>query len=111
MEGEQPIKIAVTGAAGQIGTFLCHFISQGRMFGPNKMIHLHLIELPHAMKVLDGLVMELIDGAYDLVSEISTFDNANNGFKDIDVAILVGSRPRGPGMQRAELIECNAKIF
>jgi len=81
------------------------------MFGPNKLVHLHLIELPVAEKVLNGLVMELMDGAYELVSEISTFTNVQDGFKDIDAAILVGSRPRGPGMERSELLSLNGKIF
>jgi len=81
------------------------------MFGPNKLVHLHLIELPVAEKVLNGLVMELMDGAYELVSEISTFTNVQDGFKDIDAAILVGSRPRGPGMERSELLSLNGRIF
>ena len=81
------------------------------MFGPNRAVHLMLIELPMAEKVLNGHVMELMDGAYENVSEISTFTNVQDGFKDIDAAILVGSRPRGPGMERSELIACNGKIF
>jgi malate/lactate dehydrogenase len=81
------------------------------MFGPNKLVHLVLIELPFAEKAMNGLVMELMDGSYDLVSEISTFTNVQDGFKDIDAAILVGSRPRGPGMERSELLALNGAIF
>ena len=106
-----PIKVAVTGPAGAIGSFLCNFIAQGRMFGPYQKVILHLIELPAAEKVLKGLVMELNDGAYPLVHSIVPTTDALVGFKDVDVAVLVGARPRGPGMERGDLLAANAKIF
>lgn len=106
-----PIRVAVTGAAGQIGTFLCHFIAQGRMFGPYQKVILNLVELPQAEAALKGLVMELSDCAYTCVSGYVSCLDAMSGFKDIDVAILVGARPRGPGMERADLLQANAKIF
>jgi len=107
----EPIRVAVTGAAGAIGSFLVNFIAQGRMFGPYQKVILQLIELPAAEKVLNGLVMELNDGAYNLVHKIIATTDAMVGFKDADVAVLVGARPRGPGMERADLLSANAKIF
>ena len=109
---EQPaVRVAVTGAAGQIGSFLCNFIAQGRMFGPYQKVILQLIELPAAEKVLKGLVMELKDGAYTCVADIIPTTDPMVGFKDADVAVLVGARPRGPGMERSDLLQANAKIF
>jgi len=81
------------------------------MFGPDKPVHLVLIELPAVEKAMQGLVMELMDGSYDLCAEISTFTNVQDGFKDIDAAVLVGSKPRGPGMIRSDLIGLNGEIF
>ena len=101
------IRVAVTGAAGLIGSYLCPMIAQGRMFGPNQKVILHLIELPFAQKALDGLVMELNDGAYDLLEDILPTTDVVVGFKDIDVALLVGARPRGPGMERSDLLLAN----
>ena len=106
-----PIRVAVTGAAGQIGTFLCHFIAQGRMFGPYQKVILQLLELPAAEGPLKGLVMELNDGAYRCVDQILPSTDPMIAFKDADVALLVGARPRGPGMERADLLQANAKIF
>jgi len=108
---QTPIRVAVTGPAGAIGSFLCNFIAQGRMFGPYQKVILQLVELPAAEKLLKGLVMELNDGAYPLVHEIIPCTDAMAGFKDIDVAVLVGARPRGPGMERGDLLTANAKIF
>ena len=108
---KEPIRVAISGAAGQIGTFLCHFIAQGRMFGPYQKVILHLIELPFAEKYLNGLIMELNDSAYkNLAGIVGTMEDAV-GFKDVDVALLVGAKPRGPGMERKDLLEANAKIF
>jgi len=107
----EPIRVAVTGAAGQIGSFLCHFIAQGRMFGPYQKVILHLVELPQAEGPLKGLEMELSDGAYRNVHSIVAATDPSVGFKGIDAAILVGARPRGPGMERADLLQANAKIF
>ena len=81
------------------------------MFGPDQKVILQLIELPVAEKVLQGHVMELNDGAYTLVDEIIPTTDAEVGFKDADVALLVGARPRGPGMERADLLQANAQIF
>ena len=106
-----PVRVAVTGAAGQIGAFLCNFISQGRMFGPYQKVILQLLELPAAEKVLQGLVMELKDGAYSCIEDIIPTTDPLVAFKDADVAVLVGARPRGPGMERADLLQANAKIF
>lgn len=106
-----PIRVAVTGAAGQIGAFLCNFIAQGRMFGPYQKVILQLLELPQAEKVLQGLVMELNDGAYTCVHSIIPSTDPLVAFKDADVIVMVGARPRGPGMERADLLQANAKIF
>lgn len=81
------------------------------MFGPYQKVILHLVELPFAEKMLQGLVMELQDSAYRCVAGIVPSLDVNEGFKDIDVAILVGAKPRGPGMERKDLLEQNAKIF
>jgi malate dehydrogenase len=81
------------------------------MFGPYQKVILQLIELPMAEKILQGLVMELNDGAYKCVHQIIATTDPEVGFKDADVAVLVGARPRGPGMERADLLEANAKIF
>ena len=107
------IRVAVTGAAGLIGSYLCPMIAQGRMFGPAQRVILHLIELPFAQKALDGLVMELQDGAYELLEDIVavTTDDMEKGFTDVDVACLVGAIPRGPGMGRADLLIKNKQIF
>ena len=108
---QPPVRVAVTGAAGQIGAFVCNFISQGRMFGPYQKVILQLLELPMAEKVLQGLVMELKDGAYSNIADIIPTTDPLVAFKDADVAVLVGARPRGPGMERADLLTANAKIF
>lgn len=111
---EQPaVRVAVTGAAGLIGSYLCPMIAQGRMFGPSQRVILHLIELPFAQKALDGLVMELQDGAFELLEEIVpvTTDNLEAGFKDVDVVCMVGAIPRGPGMERSDLLLKNKQIF
>ena len=81
------------------------------MFGPCRNIILQLIELPQAEKVLEGLVMEIKDGAYTCVEDIIATTDPMIGFKDCDVAVLVGARPRGPGMERSDLLQANAKIF
>lgn len=81
------------------------------MFGPYQKVILQLIELPQAEKVLKGLVMELKDGAYTCVADIIPTVDPLVGFKDADVAVLVGARPRGPGMERSDLLQANAKIF
>jgi malate dehydrogenase len=106
-----PIRVAVTGAAGQIGFFLCFMIAQGRMFGPYQKVILQLVELPQAEAVLKGLAMELRDGAFPLVHDIELHTSPETGFKDSDAVVLVGARPRGPGMERKDLLAANAAIF
>ena len=105
------IRIAVTGAAGQIGYSLLPRIAAGEMFGSDAKVTLQLLEIPPAMGTLEGVVMELDDCAFDLVREIHTTDNPNKAFEDVDFALLVGSKPRGPGMERKDLLEANAAIF
>ena len=105
------MRVTITGAAGQIGSFLCHFIAQGRMFGPDQKVILQLLELPFAEKMLKGLELELQDGAYSLVQEVITTFDLEEGFKDTDFAILVGAKPRSKGMERSDLLVQNASIF
>ncbi len=106
-----PVRVAVTGAAGQIGSVLCFMIAQGRMFGPYQKVILQLLELPSAEGPLQGLVLELKDGAFPLVAGIVATTKVEEAFNQIDVAVLVGAKPRGPGMERKDLLNENAKIF
>lgn len=108
---KQPVKIAISGAAGQIGYALLFRIAAGDMLGPNQPVILHLLEITPALGALNGVVMELNDCAFPLLQEIVATDDANVAFKDIDYALLVGSRPRGPGMERKDLLEANGAIF
>ncbi|MGA7277200.1 MAG: malate dehydrogenase, partial [Desulfocapsaceae bacterium] len=106
-----PIRVAVTGAAGQIAYSLIFRIAHGDMLGPDQPVILQLLEIPPAMDALNGVVMELNDCAFPMVVDIITTDDPNVAFKDIEYGFLVGARPRGPGMERADLLEANAKIF
>ena len=108
---KKPARVAVTGAAGQISYSLLFRIASGQMLGPDQPVILQLLEIPPAMGTLEGVVMELDDCAFDLVREIHTTDNPNKAFEDVDFALLVGSKPRGPGMERKDLLEANAAIF
>lgn len=108
---KKAVRVAVTGAAGQISYSIIFRIASGDMLGPDQPIILQLLEIPPIMKALEGVVMELKDGAFPLVAGISASDDVNAVFKDTDYAILIGSRPRGPGMERADLLEGNATIF
>ena len=108
---KSPVRIVVTGAAGQIGYSLIFRIAAGDMLGPNQPVILHLLEITPALKNLQGVVMELNDCAFPLVAGIVATDDANVAFKDADYALLVGARPRGPGMERKDLLEANAAIF
>jgi malate dehydrogenase len=105
-----PIKVAVTGAAGQIGYALLFRVASGQMFGPDQPLILHLIEIPDALGALDGVVMELHDCAFPLLESVPTAD-LNEGFRDINWALLVGSVPRKAGMERKDLLGINGKIF
>ena len=107
----KPIRIAVTGAAGQISYSLLFKIASGQMLGPDQPVILQLLEIPPAMKALGGVVMELDDCAFPLLHGIVATDNPDVAFAGVEFALLVGSRPRGPGMERKELLEANAQIF
>src|SRR5256714_7177230 len=106
-----PIKVAVTGAAGQIGYALLFRIASGQMFGPDQPVRLHLIEIPAILGALDGVVMELDDCAFLLLESVTPTADLNEGFRDINWALLVGSVPRKAGMERKELLGVNGKIF
>jgi len=108
---KEPVRVAVTGAAGQISYSLLFRIAAGQMLGTDQPIILQLLEIPPAMGALGGVVMELDDCAFPLVQGIVATDNPDIAFKDADYALLVGSRPRGPGMERKDLLEANAAIF
>jgi malate dehydrogenase len=106
-----PIKVAVTGAAGQIGYALLFRIGSGQMFGPDQPLILHLIEIPAALGALEGVVMELHDCAFPLLESVVPTADLNEGFRDINWALLVGSIPRKAGMERKDLLGINGKIF
>ena len=106
-----PIKVAVTGAAGQIGYALLFRIASGQMFGPDQPLRLHLIEIPAILGALDGVVMELDDCAFPLLESVVPTADLNEGLRDINWALLVGSIPRKAGMERKELLGVNGKIF
>jgi malate dehydrogenase len=108
-----PVRVAVTGAAGQIGYSLLFRIASGQMLGADQPVYLQLLEIPDekAQKSLKGVMMELDDCAFPLLAGISAFSDPMAAFKDTDVALLVGARPRGPGMERKDLLAANAQIF
>ena len=106
-----PKRIAITGAAGQIGYQLCFRIASGDLLGPNQPVILQLLEIPPALDMLKGVVMELEDAAFPLLHGVVATTDVEEGFKDADYAILVGAKPRGPGMERADLLSENGKIF
>ena len=108
---KQPVRIAVTGAAGQIGYALLFRLASGDMLGKDQPVILHLLEITPAMEALKGVVMELNDCAFPLLKGIVATDDLATAFKDVDYAYLVGSRPRGPGMERKDLLEANGAIF
>ncbi len=108
-----PLRVAVTGAAGQICYSLLFRIAAGEMFGKDQPVHLQLIEIPvdKAMQALEGVAMELDDCAFPLLAGMTLTSDPDVGFKDADWCLLVGSKPRGPGMERADLLKDNGKIF
>ncbi len=108
---KQPIRVAVTGAAGQIGYALLFRIASGAIFGPDQPVALNLIEIPPALDALKGVVMELDDCAFPLLTEVVPTADLNEGFKNVNWALLVGSVPRKAGMERKELLGINGKIF
>jgi len=106
-----PVRVAITGAAGQISYSLIFRVAAGDMLGKDQPVILQLLEIPPAMGALEGVVMELNDCAFPLVAGIIATDDPNVAFKDIDYGLLVGSRPRGPGMERSDLLKANGAIF
>jgi len=108
---KQPVRVTVTGAAGQIGYALLFRIAAGNMLGNDQPIILHLLDITPAMEALQGVRMELEDCAFPLLHDVICSDDPNVAFRDSDYALLVGARPRGPGMERKDLLEANAAIF
>ncbi len=111
MQMKKPVRIAITGAAGQISYSLLFRIAAGQMLGTDQPIIFQLLEVTPALKALQGVVMEIDDCAFPLVTKIEISDDANVAFKDADYALLVGAKPRGPGMDRADLLAANGGIF
>lgn len=111
MSMKQPVRVAVTGAAGNISYAMLFRIASGEMLGKDQPVILQLLEIAPALDALKGVVMELEDCAFPLLAGIVQTDDATVAFKDVDYALLVGSRPRGPGMERKDLLEANAAIF
>jgi malate dehydrogenase len=107
----EPIRVAVTGGAGQINYSLLFRIANGDLFGPDQPVALNVLELPVAMKFLEGVVMELDDCAFPLLTEIVATDDLKVAFTDVNWVLCVGSKPRGPGMERGDLIKENGPIF
>ncbi|MFW2421262.1 MAG: malate dehydrogenase [Porticoccaceae bacterium] len=108
---KSPVRVTVTGAAGQISYSLLFRIAAGEMLGTDQPVILQLLEITPALQALKGVAMELDDCAFPLLADIICTDDANVAFKDSDYALLVGARPRGPGMERKDLLEANAAIF
>jgi malate dehydrogenase len=108
---KQPLNVAITGAAGQIGYALAFRVASGAMLGPDQPINLHLLEITPALPTLQGVVMELNDCAFPTLNKVIATDDARIAFKDCHAALLVGARPRGPGMERKDLLLANAQIF
>jgi len=108
---KQPVTVTITGAAGQIGYALAFRVASGQMLGADQPVNLQLLEITPALPALAGVVMELSDCAFPTLNRIVATDEATVAFKDCDYALLVGARPRGPGMERKDLLLANAKIF
>ena len=108
---KNPVRVTITGAAGQIGYQLAFRIASGQMLGADQPVILQMLEIAPALPALQGVAMELDDCAFDTLAGIVATDDANVAFKDADYALLVGARPRGPGMERKDLLEANAAIF
>ena len=104
-------KVAVTGAAGQIGYALLFRIASGQLLGPDTKVHLNLLEIPDAVKSAEGTALELFDCAFPLLAGVDIYDDPAQAFDGVNVAMLVGARPRGKGMERADLLEANGAIF
>jgi malate dehydrogenase len=111
MTNASPVKVAVTGAAGQIGYALLFRIASGQMLGPDTPIALKLLEIPQAVKAAEGTTLELTDCAFPLLASVDIYDDPAQAFDGVDIAMLVGARPRTKGMERADLLEANGAIF
>ena len=111
MSEKAPLRVVITGAAGQIAYSLIYQVASGYVFGEDQPLILHLLDIAPMMGVLNGVVMEINDCALPLVSEVVATDDPNVGFKDIDAAFLVGAMPRKEGMERKDLLAANVKIF
>ena len=108
---KKPLTVAITGAAGQIGYALAFRVASGQMLGADQPVNLHLLEITPALQALQGVVMELQDCAFPTLHQVVATDDARVAFRDCNVAMLVGARPRGPGMERKDLLLANAQIF
>src|ERR687888_2524571 len=106
-----PLKVTVTGAAGQIGYALLFRIASGQMLGPDTPVRLKLLEIPQAVKAAEGTALELFDCAFPHLAEIDIYDDPRKAFDGTNIALLVGARPRTKGMERADLLEANGGIF
>ena len=103
-----PVNVAITGAAGQIGYALAFRVASGQMLGPDQPVNLHLLEITPALPALGGVVMELSDCAFTTLQRVVATDDPKAAFRDCDFGLLVGARPRGPGMERKDLLLANA---
>src|SRR5688572_13372208 len=108
---KSPVNVAITGAAGQIGYALAFRVASGQMLGADQPINLHLLEITPALGALQGVAMELDDCAFPTLNKVVVTDDAKVAFRDCHAALLVGARPRGPGMERKDLLLANAQIF
>jgi len=108
---DTPVRVAVTGAAGQIGYAILFRIASGQMLGPDTPVHLSLLEIPDAVRAAEGTAMELDDCAFPLLAGVDIFDDPGKAFEGVNVALLIGARPRSKGMERSDLLEANGGIF
>jgi malate dehydrogenase len=108
---DSPVRVAVTGAAGQIGYAILFRIASGQLLGPDTPVHLSLLEIPDALKAVEGTAMELDDCAFPLLAGVDINDDPNQGFDGVSIAMLIGARPRTKGMERSDLLEANGGIF
>jgi malate dehydrogenase len=108
---DSPVRVAVTGAAGQIGYAILFRIASGQLLGPDTSVHLSLLEIPDALKAVEGTAMELDDCAFPLLSGVDITDDPNQAFDGVNIALLIGARPRSKGMERSDLLEANGGIF
>ena len=108
---DSPVRVAVTGAAGQIGYAILFRIASGQLLGPDTPVHLSLLEIPDALKAVEGTAMELDDCAFPLLTGVDITDDPKKGFDGVNIALLIGARPRSKGMERSDLLEANGGIF